>query len=75
MLMIKKMTKIYFRKTGSEDSNCYIDYTPEEAQKIVKEALNEHRIVVNVYTRTRILSVEPLGPDDVLRVFPIVGGG
>jgi hypothetical protein len=69
------MTKVYFRKTGSAESGRYIEYSLEDVKKIIGEAFEENRIVVNMVTNERIFDVTKVGETDVLRCFPIVWGG
>ena len=69
------MTKIYYRTSGSAESNKYIDYNLEDSQKLLKQAFEEKRIVVDMKTDQRIFNVYAIAETDVIRVFPIVGGG
>ena len=69
------MTKIYYRKTGSAESDKYIEYPLEDAKKIVEQAFSEYRIVVNMLTNQRVFDITKILDKDILRVFPIVGGG
>lgn len=71
----KKMTKIYYRKSGSAESDRYIEYPLEDAKKLIEQAFTEYRIVVNMGTNQRVFDVSKIADGDVLRVFPIVGGG
>ena len=69
------MTKVYFRNSGSAESAMYIEYAQQRAKMLIAEALNEYRIVVNTTTNQRVFDVSWIMPKDVLRVYPIVGGG
>jgi molybdopterin converting factor small subunit len=70
------MVKIYYRQSGSMESAKYIEYSIEDAQKMLKKALeDEHRIIVNVQTNQRVVDFTKVKLGDIIRVFPIVGGG
>ena len=69
------MTKIYYRRSGSAESDRYIDYELDKAQELINKAFEEKRIVVNMNTNQRVFDVTKIVKEDILRVFPIVGGG
>ncbi len=69
------MTKVYYRKSGSAESDRYTEYPLDEAKKLIEQAFIEFRIVVNMNTSQRVFDISKIMDGDVLRVYPIVGGG
>ena len=53
----------------------YKDYSIEEARKILSEAKKDSRIIFSIKFNQRILDLDSLIDDDIIKVFPIVGGG
>ncbi len=71
-----EMTKIFWPNTGSQQSLYeYVEYSKDEARKLIKRALGEKRIVVDISTNKRLLTSFLVDDDSVVRVYPLVGGG
>lgn len=70
------MTKIFWPNSGSQQSwRGYQEYSLDKAIGLVHDALNEKRIVVDIYTNKWITNSEDVKNNSVIRVYPLVGGG
>lgn len=70
------MLKIYNPNSGSSESQTlYQDYSLEDAKKVITKALEEKRIVININFSKRITNSSELKDGDIIRIFPMVGGG
>ena len=70
------MLKIYNPNSGSAESQVmYQEYSFEDAQKVIVKALEDKRIVINVNFSKRITDLNELKDGDIIRIFPMVGGG
>ena len=62
--------------TGSQKSLYeYEQYSKDEARKLIKKAIDEKRIVVDISTNKRLLTSFMVDDDSIIRVYPLVGGG
>lgn len=70
------MLRIYNPNSGSAESqHKYLEYSLEEAKKIIQEALLDKRFVVNLTKGVLVKKTTSIKDGDILRVSPIVGGG